>query len=212
MAAKIGENIQREWDEEPFPPELWDALEARKSDRDSGIAMLTDLAERGSRLAMMYLGHAYVKSGDQSETALGEALLARTAERGSIAARFQLAVHHERQGDGQRAVSELKTLAQKGYSPGMYLLGSILYRGKLVQRDVPEAMHYLKMAKEAGHLPAAGLLSWIYRKEDFGLAGKLASHWHCVAKIPAVVWYVARYPSSGRLRGLNLPSANQPAG
>lgn len=211
MAIKIGENIQREWDEEPFPGELWDGLEALKNDRETGITMLNDLAERGSRLAMMYLGHAYVKSGDQNQMALGEALLVRAAERGSIEGRYQLAVHHERQGDGQRAVSELKTLAREGYSPAMYLLGSILYRGKLVEQDVPEAMHYLKMAKEAGHIPATGLLSWIYRKENFGLAGKIASHWHCLAKIPPLVWYVARYPSTDRLRGISLPSANQQA-
>lgn len=202
MASRLGENIQREWDKEPFAGELWDALQARKHDRDTGIAMLTELAERGSVLAMMYLGYAQVSGdGDRDQSALGERWLIKSAEGGSIEGRFQLAHHYQRQGNWEKALRELKILTEGGYSPAMYALGLYLYRGELGDRSVPEALNYLRMARDTGHLPAMGLLSWIYRKEGYGLTGRLASHWHCLAKIPAVAWYLWHYPNSDKLRG-----------
>lgn len=208
MSEKVGENIQREWDEDPFPGELWDGLQALKQDRGAGIAKLTELALRGSTLAMMYLGHAHTSAAARTEleSGLGKAWLIKSAEGGSIEGRYQLADHYVRQGDGDSAVSELKNLAEQGYAPAMYRLGGILYRGELVDRDVPGAVHYLEMAKQAGHLPAMGFLSWIYRKEDFGIAGRLASHWNCLVKIPVGFWYIFRYPNSDRMRGFPFPS------
>jgi hypothetical protein len=82
MTSKLGENMQREWDEEPLAVQLWEALQARKIDRDNGIAMLTNLAGRGSTLAMMYLGHAYVKGDDRDQAVQGEDWLRRSAQGG----------------------------------------------------------------------------------------------------------------------------------
>lgn len=212
MASGIGENIQREWDEEPLAGELWDALEICRQDRDAGISILTELATRGSALAMMYLGHGYVSGGgDPAQLALGEEWLIRSARAGSIEGRFQLAGHYQRQDDREKALSELKTLAAQGYSPAMYSLGLSLYRDQLGPRSVPEALQYLKMAKEAGHLPAGGALSWIYRKEKYGLVGRIASHWYCLTKLPATAWYLLRYPDSDRLRGGRTASSAVPA-
>lgn len=205
MAARLGENTQREWDDEPFPGELWDALQLLNENPGSGRAMLTDLAGQGSTLAMMYLGHSLTKSGNDSELAMGEDWLIRSAKRGSLEGRFQLFAHYERQQKGDMAVAELKAMADTGYAPAMYHLGSTLYRGKLVKQDIPEAVKYLNMAKAAGHLPAMGLLAWIYRKEDFGLSGRFAAHWHCLAKIPSLAWHLFQYPNSDRLRGMKLP-------
>ncbi|MDB5712713.1 MAG: hypothetical protein JWO15_110 [Sphingomonadales bacterium] len=199
MTLRMGENISREWDAEPLAGELWEALQAMKQNRDAG--MLT-LAENGSGLAMMYLGHAYASSDDQAEMELGQQWLIRSADKGSTEGRYQLAHHYFRQRNWIKALPVLKGLAESGYSPAMYALGSVLYRGDLCNRSVGEAVRYLKMAKDAGHLPSVGLLSRIYRNEKYGLGGRVASHWLCLAKIPAIAWYVWHYPSSDRLRGL----------
>jgi TPR repeat protein len=212
MTSVLGENIQREWDEEPLAGELWDALQLRGQDRDAGNAMLTELATRGSVLAMMYLGHGYISGGgDQAQLALGEEWLIRSAKAGSIEGRFQLAGHYQRQNDREKELIELKALAEQGYSPAMYSLGLRLYRSETRERSVPEAVTYLKMARDAGHLPAMGLLSWIYRKEKYGLGGRIAAHWYCLAKIPAAAWYIMRYPNSDRLRGGRTPLATASA-
>jgi TPR repeat protein len=206
MTAKLGENIQREWDNDPFPGELWDALQLLNEDSVRGRAMLADLGGRGSTLAMMYLGHSLTTTGgDDSNLARGEEWLVRSADGGSIEGRFQLFAHYERQQKGELAVAELRTLAEAGYVPAMYSLGSTFYRGKLVTQDIPLAVKYLNMARAAGHLPAMGLLAWIVRKEDFGLSGRIAAHRYCLAKIPSLAWHLVRYPSSDRLRGMKLP-------
>jgi len=192
--------MQREWEEEPLGDELWHALQARKRDRDHGLEMLTNLANRGSALAMMYLGHACVSGEDRGQLALGEEWLIRSAECGSIEGRLQLAFHYQRQEAWEKALVELKILTERGYAPAMYHLARALYRGELGYRSVPQAIHYLNMAKDAGHLPAMGMLSLIYRKEKYGLAGRLRSHWLCITKIPAIVRCVWSYPNSDRLR------------
>ncbi|MEG3155720.1 tetratricopeptide repeat protein [Sphingomonas sp. RB1R13] len=196
----MGENIEREWDQEPLQSDLWNALQTRKQNNGEGTAMLTDLTSRGSVLSMMYLGHAHVSSGDSDQRAQGEELLIRSANGGSIEGRFQLALHYQLQQDYIKVVVELKVLADQGYSPAMYYLGRLLYSGDLGYKAIPEAVGYLRMAIDAGHLPSMALLSLIYRKEKFGLAGRIASHWLCLTKIPAFVRCMWSYPSSDRLR------------
>lgn len=200
MTSKLGENMQREWDEDPLRCELWDALQAGNQDSGERTAMLTDLASRGSVLSMMYLGHAHVSSADPERAAQGQEWLIRSAHGGSIEGRLQLAHHYERERAWEKAAAELKIVADQGYSPAMYYLGRLLYEGDLGHKAVPEAVTYLKMAIDAGHLPSMALLSLIYRKEKFGLAGRIASHWLCFTKIPSFVRWMWSYPSSDRLR------------
>ena len=200
MTSRLGENIEREWDNEPLGGELREALQAHNESRGGGTAKLTDLASRGSVLAMMYLGHAYVSSDDPDQIARGEEWLIQSAKGGSIEGRLQLAQHYKRQKTWDKALVELKILADQGYSPAMYYMGRLLYMGDLGYKAVPEAVGYLEMAIGAGHLPSMGLLSLIYRKEKFGLAGRIASHWLCLTKIPALVRCMWSYPSSDRLR------------
>lgn len=207
MGAKLGENIEREWSEDSSPGELWDSLQLIKQDRRAGIKALADLSDRGSTLAMMYLGFALTNGGDPDEVGQGEVLLSKAAKGGSIEGGFQLAQFLITQERGADAVSQLKALAELQYGPAMYRLGSILYRGELVDRDLPQAVAYLERAKAAGHLPSMALLSWIYRKHGFGMRGRLAAHWNCLAKVPSLLWCLIRYPSSDRLRGFALPLA-----
>lgn len=200
MARPLGENIQQEWDAEPLAGELWDALEAKKEDRATGLAMLTNLASGGSALAMTYLGHDYANGDIPSDLSTGEMWLKRSAEAGSIEGRLQLAVHYQRQERWVEAETELKILAEQNYSPAMYALGHLLYAGCSGRQSVSEAIRYLKLAKAAGHIPATGLLSWIYRKEKLGLGGRIMSHWYFAAKIPSAIWYLWNYPNSDKLR------------
>ncbi len=93
MPRPLGENIQREWDAEPLAVELWDELGVVKRDRETGLATLTDLARRGSSLAMMYLGCDHLKGSASGDLALGEEWLMRSADAGSIEGRLQLATN-----------------------------------------------------------------------------------------------------------------------
>ena len=207
MGARLGENMQREWAQEPRASDLWGALDLLDEDRSSGISMLTDLSMTGSALAMMYLGETLSREEGESTRDLAEHWLQKSAKAGSIEGRFQLATHYERFAAGQKAVEEHKKLAEDGYAPAMYLLGTIFYSGTLVDRDIHKAVKFFEQAKNAGHLPAMGYLSWIYRSVGFGWKGKFRAHWNCLTKIPAVIWFVTRYPHSDRMRGFRFPSS-----
>ncbi len=198
--TRMGENIHREWDKEPLADELWEALQNRKQDWDSGSARLTYLADRGSALAMMYLGHDYVSSGDREEAMLGEDWLIKSANAGSIEGRLRLSHYYERQKSWGKALAELRALTGQGYSPAMYHLARLLYGGELGYKSVPEAVLHLRTAITAGHVPSMGLLSQIYRKEKLGFTRKIVSHWLCLRKIPAFVRCLRIYPNSDRLR------------
>ena len=208
MRKKLGENLEREWAKEAFPQELWNAARTLRTSRLWGLNELSKLAAQGSPLAMMYLGHALVKSGSESDVKTGCTWLMKSAEAGSIEGRLQLAIHYKQQAEGERAQSELSALVAQGYTPAMYLLASILYDGKIVERDLTQAIHLLKTACSAGHLPSHAFLSSIYRKERVGFIAKLRSYWLCLAKIPAFIWYLWRHPNSDCMRPLRLPHNN----
>lgn len=199
--TKTGESFEREWSEDPLAIELWDALDTVEKDRKLGLHELLALSERGSALAMMYLGNAYMISKTNEEFIQAVEWLRRSAKAGSIEGRYQLACHYHRSENGEQAAEEYRILAEAGYAPAMYYLGKILYHGNLLERNVQEAVSYFERAKSAGHIPSMGYLAWIYRKEKFGLKGRLLAHWNCLAKIPAAIWHIIYYPESDRMRG-----------
>ena len=90
MTRKLGENIQREWDSDLLACEVWDALQLFNSDPPAAFAGLTELAEGGSALAMLYLGAAYFRGrgGTVPDAKLGEYWTERSARAGSIEAAF----------------------------------------------------------------------------------------------------------------------------
>jgi TPR repeat protein len=202
VTDKIGENIQREWDEDPDAPELWDALELFKTEPAKALATLTDLAERGSALAMMYLGSAYLSGRDGIETnpVLGQEWLVRSARHDSIEGGFGLACRYDSTGEFGKAEAELKMLAERGYSPAMFLLGYKYYKGSWGQQDMAEALHYLSNAEEAGNLIAGHWLSTIYRKENLGLGKKIVGSWKWLMLLRPWITYCVNYPTSDRLR------------
>jgi len=197
MTSRIGENIQREWDEDPAPDKLWDALRVMDKDPEAAIPLLIDLAANGSSLSMVYLGSAYLSGTLPVDKESGETWLKKSADLGSIEGGYQLARFYEIEKRTEEAREWFASVAERGYSPALYRLGCLHYYAG----DIPEALHYLHKAKDAGNLPARGTLSWIYRKENLGLAKRLVSHWHCAAKIPAVTWLLFRYRLTDRLRG-----------
>jgi len=136
MVARLGENLQHEWDEDPFPDELWDALQALKGHRDAGIETLTTLAERGSALAMMYLGHALTKSNDGDEVARAEKWLTRSAEGGSIEGRFQLALASRKPRKDKRC-----TRRTEGLGEPRLQTGNVFFRLETLSRRTGRTKH-----------------------------------------------------------------------
>lgn len=201
MSGKLGENIAIEWAKEPSARELWDALQALKADPISGANSLRSLAEDGSPLAMMYLGQAYSvgKSGMPIDNDLAESWLRKSAEN-SVEGGYQLARHFQKTGRIDDAISEFSKIAEMRYSPAMFALGWIHYKGGDVKKDNAKALYYFNLAKRENHLHAANWINNIHLERGSGILSKIRG---ILGKIKLSVPFIVtatNYPKSDRLR------------
>ena len=169
-APNLGENLSREWDEDPQSAELRDALEIAKSNVEGGAEKLIQLAEHGSPLAMMYLGSAFIvgKYGLQQDQDTGEYWLMHSAAAGSIEGAHRLAVHSIEAGNPNEGLAEFRRLADLGYSPALAALALEYDKGRFVDRDVNEALRYYRMAEKRGHLLASNQICFILMRWEMG--------------------------------------------
>ena len=195
--------MQAEWDADPAPGELLAALQLRAEQPNAMVQKLTELADSGSALSMMYLGDTLIngRDGVEADPDAGLEWLKRSAAGGSVEGRYRLAAYFVWTDQHPKAASEFEIIARRGYLPAMYRLASRLHRGVDGQKNIPQAIDWLKKAIRLGHLPARGLLSLIYRTERLGIGKRIASHWHCAVKIPGTLRLITTYPMSDRLRG-----------
>jgi TPR repeat protein len=200
--SKIGENMSREWDEDPCRQELWRALELIEHDAPAGAQELENLSERGSALSMMYLGHALFvgRYGLEKDPVDGEKWLRKSAECGSIEGLYALARLLRDSGRDAEAMGLFKQAAELGYSPAMFGAGWGYYFGLGVDRDIDRAYEYFKKAADAGHLYGIGWESYTFRKRK-----KNAITWirNLLIRVPLVfrlIYALITYPSSDRLR------------
>lgn len=198
----LGENIAREWSDEPDAPGLWDALQVVKSDPSAGIQKLEQLANSGSPLAKMYLGDILAKGkhGVTKNGAAGIEWLKRSAAEGSIEGEFGLAWHLLDIGNVTEALAHYEHLADLDYPPALYVLGSLYYKGEAVERNHPTALRYFLKGEALGHLYAA---NWVYRMRlRCGIGpnariGALAKRIALLFPLVKVAW---SHPNSDRLR------------
>ncbi|GAA4780862.1 hypothetical protein GCM10023219_31220 [Stakelama sediminis] len=199
---KLGENIAREWDEEPRAPELWDALQQLKSDPMAGLDAMLYLAEAGSRLAMVYLGDIYLnaKHGVPKDVQRAELWLRRGAAEGSIEAGLGLAWLLLTSGRTDDALTEYQRIADLHHSPALFALGWQYYKGKDVAHDIQKALYYFERAKAEGHLHAANCICCIRMRPGIGLASWLRGMAGKIALTPRLMRTMFRYPNSDTLR------------
>ena len=200
--SKLGENIAREWSEEPRGQELWEALQLIKSDPPAGLEKLTELAESGSTLAMGYLGNKYQRGrhGVPKDNDLCEYWLRRAATEGSIEGGYILAWHLVESDRTDAAIEEFQRLADRDYSPALYSLGR-LYSGRYgVERDLKKALSYFSSAEEKGHLYASHQISQILMRESTNPLSWLRGLSKWMVKMIPYIKTSAEYPKSDRLR------------
>nr|WP_166181108.1 SEL1-like repeat protein [Altererythrobacter segetis] len=196
----LGENLSREWDEDPRSPELWDALKLAKSCAEGSPEKLIQLAENGSPLAMMYLGSAYIvgKYGLHPDHDTGEYWLMRSAAAGSIEGAHRLAVHSIKAGNPSKGLAEFRRLADLGYSPALAALALEYDKGRFVDRDVNEALRYYRLAEKRGHLLASNQICFILMRWEMGpLSWARGLLKRMKLLIPFTVAY-SKYPRSDR--------------
>lgn len=202
MGPKLGENIAREWSEEPRAPELWDALQLVKSDPAAGIEKLEQLANIGSCLAKMYLGDIRLngKHGVPEDRAAGEYWLRRSTEEGSIEGGYGLAWHLINAEQTDAGLKVYERLAELGYPPALYALGVYYYRGEVVERSVAKALNYFLRGEAMGHFYAAKWACHILIRGEMGACARFRGFAKMLFLFLPFLRTVVNYPNSDRLR------------
>lgn len=199
---KLGENIAREWEQEPHAQELWAAFQLLKFNAVAGLSQFEVLAERGSSLAQMYLGSYRIsgKYGVVKNREVGEYWLQCSAESGSIEAAYGLA----RTLMVARRIDEAKEYYEKiadvGYAPALFALGCLYYNGQFVERDDRRALAYLEKAERLGHLRAACCRCRILIGSNSRTMVRVGSLIRLIALMAMGVRLIISYPASDRLR------------
>lgn len=201
--SELGENLAREWAEEPRAQELNKALHLIKSEPQAGLDALTELAESGSSLSMMYLATKYLvgRPGIEKNLDLGRYWLQRSATAGSIEGAFRLAWHLLENGRPEDGMREFQRLASLKYSPALFALGWQYYKGKVLKPDLERAIFYFELAEQSGHLQAANQLSHIMMRPEMGPQSWLRGIRKKAGLFKSILVTAHREPNSDRLRG-----------
>jgi TPR repeat protein len=202
MKHKMGENIALEWKNERFYDELQLALNRIESDREKSLHILHDLTEKGSPLAMVYLGGIYLygKYSVAKDVERANELLTDAFNRGSVEGGYILASSLFNQGKVEQSVCIYEELSNRNYSPAQFTLGTIYYNGKGVCKNLFKGKHFIDLAASNGHYYAK---SWKYDITYFKNSPIYSKIIWCCAKLVLVLIHlpsVTRYPRSDRFR------------
>jgi TPR repeat protein len=202
MTLRIGENLAKEWNSDPRGTQLWDVVGLAETDPEAALNGMKQLAEEGSSLSMMFLGDAYLfgRYGLKKEPALAERWLRRSASAGSIEGAYLLARYLQGCGRHDAALVEYNKLAESGFSPALFVLGTIHYKGEIARKDIDKAFYYFIEASKLGHLHAKHWVSYIQMNDGLGIISWIVGFFkRCTLIIPFVKTRVM-YPQSDRLR------------
>lgn len=198
----MGENLQREWENEPNAEALLDAKELLKIDPKMALKRFESLAKNGSSLSMFYLGgiHNFGRYGVNQDYKISKHWRTQAACSGSIEAAWSLGRRYELENDYALAESWYRQASEFGHSPSLFALGLAHYQGDWFDRDIPKAIDYLGRAETLGHFLASQWLWQIFLKEDLGAVLKIRG-WvkRIIVTIPYTLYRV-NYPNSDRLR------------
>lgn len=200
--SQMGENLSREWNQDPLAPELWDSLQLIKKNPSSGMHNLSQLAKRGSSLSMLYLGKIYAHGqyNVPKDLDCAELWLRRSAEQGSVEGAYGLAWLLKRRGKHDAALAEYRRLADLSYAPAQYVLGMHYLNKKSPDRNIEKAIYYLELAEKGEHLLAANRLSHILMGFKMGPVSWFRGIAKKVALIVPFFKMAIRTPYSDRLR------------
>jgi TPR repeat protein len=140
--------------------QLNEAYRALDRSPQAAVRSLAALADRGSPMAMLYLGYAYRNGiGVEKDADGAEAWYRKAAEAGLARANYHLGrlyLDCERYEDAKR---EFERASSGGFAPGDHFLGRMYYFGLGVSVDQPRARELLRAAARWGCIFAKALLA-----------------------------------------------------
>ncbi|MHB8884752.1 MAG: tetratricopeptide repeat protein [Methylovirgula sp.] len=202
MINRSDQFIENEtWSREPDLVALREGHRLLKTNANAGIAILEELADRGSAMSMTYIAFAYLKgSGIDRSDLEAERWFRRASETGSILAAHELAKLYLNQGKIDDAFALLSRGANAGYGPSLYRLGKLYLEGNATSTDLVRSQAMFEAAADRGNIfakraLAMGLLTGKFGKRDIvrGLIIYLNA-------FPSAIKAAFENPNSDRLR------------
>ncbi|HWI26483.1 MAG TPA: hypothetical protein VN668_05895 [Stellaceae bacterium] len=181
------------WDDEPDPTELWKAVGLLSSDREAALALLRNLAARGSIMSMIYLGHNIaIQSPFSANRKEALAWYRKAAVSGVPFAIYSLCKALHVNGNFEEEIHLLQSEQLLDYGPALNQLACIYRDGEHVPRDPAKAEELYRRAHEVGHLTAMRNLGAFYTKGLGGLRKIPLGIYLLVAVLPAFFREYAR--------------------
>jgi uncharacterized protein len=189
------------WQGEPDLTELHHAYGLMMTDPARAIAKLTELAERGSPMSMVYLAEAYKKgTGVDVDVVKADELYDRAAKAGSVIALYNVGLDHLDKSQFSKAEEAFKISADKGYLASVRQLGKMYAKGIGVPEDVNTGREYLERASRAGYVFAKRDLALLLLRGKFGNLARIRGGWLFLVAIKDVFVVIFTDPSREHLR------------
>jgi uncharacterized protein len=158
------------WDSEPDLTQLGHAYALMRVDPQAALVELHRLADRGSVMSMMYIGHANSKGiGTQIDLPQAAAWYRRAADRGSLFALYKVGRIYWDMGNYPKAVEAFNEGATRNDAPSMHMLGLMYLEGNGVPVDINRARALFESAVERGNVFAKRNLGALLIGGRFGL-------------------------------------------
>lgn len=170
--------IEDLWAGETNIDETRHAYELLQRDSARAVVRLAALANSGSLMSMVYLGHAYATGKaptvDQAEA---EYWFRRASDGGSLLGLYFLGKLQFSQNRYSEAQKAFEVSANGGNPLAMATLGRMYLNGVGLPKDVHAAKKLLTSAAGQGHLIAKSDLSLSFLRGDFGNFSRLKGMW-----------------------------------
>lgn len=156
---------------EPNLTALKRAMDVFDSDPAQALPQLTYLAERGSPISMLYIGHAYRDgTGVAKDAVQTEEWYRRAADKGSILGLYHLGRLYIEQRRYEEAKQAFRFAAAAGYTPAVHHLGRMYFFGLGVEKDIRKATTLLGDASASGNVIATRLLGHVLIRTHLSVA------------------------------------------
>ncbi|MFD1985438.1 tetratricopeptide repeat protein [Mesorhizobium newzealandense] len=148
---------QTPWEKEPDLPALKHAYDLITNDEVAAVNELTELANRGSQMSLVYLGNLYRKGQGRIPANPDEAekWYRKAADRNLTVGVFHLSILCMNENRYDESEQLLKKAADREYSPAIYWLARLYWKGPANLRNLDKARELLERASDRGHIWAS---------------------------------------------------------
>jgi hypothetical protein len=188
--------------QEPDQERLHRAAVLLQTAPEQAVAEFRALAEGGSVLSMIYLGHAFRNgTGTKINLEKSEEWYRLASDRGSALAAGILGAYYYDTSRYSLAETYFKISADRNYLPGIFRMGKFYLDAPNGDQQLTKARGYLEVATARGHVVAKRVLGGLLLQGKFGFSQRPKGLLLVIGALKDSILVSATEPESDRLRG-----------